>query len=53
LLEAVPHRPRPRARAGRSHGDLVGIVTIGDLVKEIIGQQAQVIDELEHYIRGV
>jgi CBS domain-containing protein len=53
LLEAVSHRPRPRARAGRSHDDLVGIVTIGDLVKEIIGQQAQVIDELEHYIRGV
>jgi len=32
---------------------LVGIVTIGDVVKEIIGHQALVIDELEHYIRGV
>jgi CBS domain-containing protein len=34
-------------------GILVGIVTIGDLVKEIITHQALVIDELEHYIRGV
>lgn len=32
---------------------LVGIVTIGDVVKEIISHQALVIDELEHYIRGV
>jgi CBS domain-containing protein len=32
---------------------LIGIVTIGDLVKQIITQQAHVIDELEHYIRGV
>ena len=34
-------------------GRLIGIVTIGDVVKKIIGQQATVIDELEHYIRGV
>jgi len=32
---------------------LIGIVTIGDAVKEIISQQAHVIDELEHFIRGV
>lgn len=32
---------------------LIGIVTIGDVVKEIISHQAGVIDELEHYIRGV
>jgi CBS domain-containing protein len=32
---------------------LIGIVTIGDVVKEIIQHQALVIDELEHYIRGV
>jgi len=35
------------------NGALVGIVTIGDVVKEIISHQALVIDELEHYIRGV
>src|SRR5262245_13630132 len=34
-------------------GKLIGIVTIGDVVKEISSQQATVIDELEHYIRGV
>ena len=32
---------------------LIGIVSIGDAVKEIISQQAHVIDELEHFIRGV
>lgn len=32
---------------------LLGIVTIGDVVKQVISHQALVIDELEHYIRGV
>ena len=32
---------------------LVGIVTIGDVVKQIITDQAHIIHELEHYIRGV
>jgi CBS domain-containing protein len=32
---------------------LAGIVTIGDVVKEIIRDQANLIHELEHYIRGV
>jgi len=36
-----------------AEGVLVGIVTIGDVVKQIISDQAQTIDELEHYIRGV
>jgi CBS domain-containing protein len=35
------------------NGALIGIVTIGDLVKATISHQALVIDELEHYIRGV
>jgi CBS domain-containing protein len=30
----------------------VGIVSIGDLVKNIIGDQKFVIDQLEHYIHG-
>lgn len=34
-------------------GTLVGIVTIGDVVKQIITDQAHLIHELEHYIRGV
>jgi len=33
-------------------GRLVGIVTIGDVVKQMISAQAVLIDELEHYIRG-
>ena len=31
---------------------LVGIVSIGDLVKNIIADQKFVIEQLEHYIRG-
>ncbi len=33
-------------------GTLVGIVSIGDLVKGIISDQKFVIDQLEHYIHG-
>jgi CBS domain-containing protein len=33
-------------------GKLVGIVSIGDLVKDIIGDQKFIIDQLEHLIRG-
>lgn len=33
-------------------GTLVGIVSIGDLVKSIIGDQKFMIDQLEHYIHG-
>ena len=31
---------------------LIGIVSIGDLVKSIIGDQKFVIDQLTHYIHG-
>ena len=31
---------------------LVGLVSIGDLVKEIISEQRFIIDQLQHYIRG-
>jgi CBS domain-containing protein len=33
-------------------GELLGIVSIGDLVKSIIGDREFVIEQLEHYIRG-
>ena len=31
---------------------LVGLISIGDLVKDIISEQRFVIEQLEHYIRG-
>lgn len=33
-------------------GKLVGLVSIGDLVKDIISEQQFVIEQLEHYIMG-
>jgi CBS domain-containing protein len=33
-------------------GDLIGIISMGDLVKSIIGDQKFVIDQLERYIHG-
>lgn len=34
------------------NGKLVGLVSIGDLVKDIISEQQFVIEQLEHYIMG-
>ncbi|MFJ4142485.1 CBS domain-containing protein [Pseudomonas sp. NPDC089734] len=34
------------------HGQLLGLLSIGDLVKEAIGEQANLIQQLEQYIRG-
>ena len=33
-------------------GRLVGLISIGDLVKDIISEQKFVIEQLEHYISG-
>lgn len=33
-------------------GKLIGLISIGDLVKDIISEQRFVIEQLEHYIRG-
>ena len=33
-------------------GKLIGLISIGDLVKDIISEQKFVIEQLEHYIRG-
>jgi CBS domain-containing protein len=33
-------------------GRLVGVVSIGDLVKSALGDQKLVIEQLEHFIRG-
>lgn len=34
------------------NGALIGLISIGDLVKDIISEQKFIIDQLEHYIRG-
>ncbi|HEX8963411.1 MAG TPA: CBS domain-containing protein [Rhodocyclaceae bacterium] len=34
-------------------GRLVGLISIGDLVKDVISEQQFIIDQLEHYITGV
>ena len=34
------------------HEKLVGIVSIGDMVKSIIADQRFTIEQLEHYIQG-
>ena len=33
-------------------GELVGMISMGDLVKEIIAEQQATIEQLEHYITG-
>lgn len=33
-------------------GNLLGVISIGDLVKSIIAEQKSLIDQLEHYISG-
>jgi CBS domain-containing protein len=35
-----------------NHGELLGLLSIGDLVKETIKEQASLIQQLEQYIRG-
>ena len=34
------------------NGKLIGVLSIGDLVKDIISEQQAVIEQLEHYIHG-
>ena len=34
------------------NGKLIGLVSIGDLVKDIISEQQFIIEQLEHYISG-
>ena len=33
-------------------GKLIGVVSIGDLVKDILSEQKFIIEQLEHYITG-
>jgi CBS domain-containing protein len=33
-------------------GKVIGVISIGDLVKDIISEQKHIIEQLEHYIHG-
>jgi len=47
------HDREPRApSAVIDRGTLIGLVSIGDLVKDIISEQQFIIEQLEHYITG-
>jgi len=50
---SVMTRERVRHLPVVEDGEVVGIVTIGDVVKRVIQDQAHQIDELHHYIRVV
>lgn len=49
---AVMTENRLRHLPVMEEGRLVGLVSIGDLVKGMISEQQFIIEQLEHYIRG-
>jgi signal-transduction protein with cAMP-binding, CBS, and nucleotidyltransferase domain len=49
---AVMTEHRVRHLPVMEHGHIIGIVSIGDLVKSIIAEQEYVITQMEHYISG-
>jgi CBS domain-containing protein len=49
---AIMTRHRVRHLPVLDHERLVGLVSIGDLVKDIISEQQFIIEQLEHYIAG-
>jgi len=50
-MSVMTHK-RIRHLPVKENNKLVGLISLGDLVKSIIAEQQQVIDQLEHYIRG-
>ena len=54
-LQSVAHtmtEKRVRHLPVVDQGRLVGLISIGDLVKDIISEQKFIIEQLEHYIAG-
>jgi CBS domain-containing protein len=49
---AIMTESRVRHLPVLDNGKLIGLVSIGDLVKDIISEQQFIIDQLEHYISG-
>jgi CBS domain-containing protein len=49
---AIMTENRVRHLPVMDHGKLVGLVSIGDLVKDIISEQQFIIEQLEYYITG-
>ena len=49
---ALMRKTRLRHLPVIDNGKLIGLVSIGDLVKEVISEQQFTIEQLEHYISG-
>ena len=49
---AIMTENRVRHLPVMDNGTLIGLVSIGDLVKDIISEQQFIIEQLEHYITG-
>ena len=49
---AIMTESRVRHLPVLDNGKLIGLVSIGDLVKDIISEQQFIIEQLEHYISG-
>ena len=49
---AIMTESRVRHLPVLDNGKLIGLVSIGDLVKDIISEQQFIIEKLEHYISG-
>jgi CBS domain-containing protein len=50
--EICPSRGRVRHLPVMDGPKLLGVISIGDLVKDIISEQKIIIEQLEHYISG-
>ncbi len=42
----------PAAALTRDRGKLIGLISIGDLVEDVVSEQKFIIQQLEHYITG-